>query len=68
MINYDFLCPTCGIITLRLSPSGDNLHKQKCPTCKSVSRRQYKLGGITFVGSGFHVNDYKSDYTKTKGT
>lgn len=57
---YTFECANCGEFDLKLSPTVDNLSKQKCPVCKTLSIRKYTLAGITFKGSGFHVNDYKS--------
>lgn len=55
---YEFKCEMCGErVELKL-PVDRAGEVQLCPKCGSVLKRVFSLGGIRFVGKGFHVNDY----------
>lgn len=62
---YEYRCPNCGKFELKQSMQDDPL--SNCPSCdSSVQRLISKSVGIIFKGSGFYINDSKSDSNNTK--
>lgn len=57
---YDYHCSNCGRFELKQSMKDEPL--TICPTCGGkVQRLISKSVGIIFKGSGFYINDSKSD-------
>lgn len=57
---YDYKCPNCGRFELQQSIKDEPL--TNCPICHSqVQRLISKNVGIIFKGSGFYINDSKTD-------
>lgn len=57
---YEYKCSNCGKFELTQSIKDNPL--THCPTCNAeVQRLIGKNIGIIFKGSGFYVNDSKSD-------
>lgn len=58
---YDYECEACGNKFEEFQSIKDK-HLKKCPQCKKNKlRRLFGVPGISFIGSGFHVNDYPSE-------
>lgn len=58
---YLFRCTVCNHEDdVECSPEEVSRKEHRCSRCGSPSRRVFTLGGIQFVGPGFHVNDYGS--------
>lgn len=61
---YEYKCPNCGRFELQQSIKEDPI--PNCPTCDAqVQRLISKNVGIIFKGSGFYINDSKSDSNNT---
>ncbi|NMB02224.1 MAG: zinc ribbon domain-containing protein [Firmicutes bacterium] len=57
---YEYKCSNCGTFELKQSIKDNPL--TNCPTCDAqVQRLIGKNVGIIFKGSGFYINDSKSD-------
>lgn len=57
---YEYKCSNCGLFELQQSIKDNPL--TSCPTCNAqVQRLISKNVGIVFKGSGFYINDSKSD-------
>ncbi len=62
---YEYKCSNCGHFELKQSMKDDAL--THCPTCDAkVQRLISKSVGIVFKGSGFYINDSKSDSSPSK--
>lgn len=63
MPTYDFKCNKCGkVFEVRVKSDA----VVNCPKCNSADLKKLitGIGGISFIGDGFYVNDYKD---KDKG-
>lgn len=57
---YDYRCNNCGQFELQQSIKDEPL--TKCPTCEgTVQRLISKNVGIVFKGSGFYINDSRTE-------
>ena len=57
---YEYKCSNCGTFERKQSIKDDPL--THCPTCSAqVQRLIGKNVGIVFKGSGFYINDSKTD-------
>ena len=65
MPTYDYKCKACEH-TWEEFQSIKAVPTKKCPACgKSKAERQIGAGaGLIFRGSGFYINDYRSDAYK----
>lgn len=64
---YEYKCPKCGRFELEQSIKDNRL--TNCPTCGAqVQRLISKNVGIVFKGSGFYINDSRSDSNKSATT
>ncbi|MCK9525850.1 MAG: zinc ribbon domain-containing protein [Limnochordia bacterium] len=64
---YEYKCTTCGRFEQKQSIKDSPL--VHCPTCDGpVQRLISKSVGIVFKGSGFYVNDSKSDSNHSSET
>ncbi|MCE5197849.1 MAG: FmdB family zinc ribbon protein [Armatimonadota bacterium] len=64
MPTYVYRCRDCGHEFEKVQRMSDNPLTQ-CPKCKGKIGRVPCAVGITFKGSGFHVNDYPSSKSAT---
>ncbi len=63
MPTYDYQCKSCGHFEVTQSIKDDAL--TDCPTCgSSVQRLISNNVGIIFKGSGFYINDSRSQSEK----
>ena len=64
---YEYKCSNCGHFEQKQGIKDEPL--SKCPTCDGpVQRLISKTVGIIFKGSGFYINDSKSDTNQSKET
>ncbi|MGL4369707.1 MAG: FmdB family zinc ribbon protein [Spirochaetota bacterium] len=64
---YDYKCDSCGHQFEALQSMKD-MPLCECEKCGKSVRKLFSSGtGIIFKGSGFYVNDYKSDSSKKGG-
>lgn len=56
---YAFKCKNCGGTETKVLQISERDKKFKCKKCKHGLRRTMQTFKITFVGSGFYVNDSK---------
>jgi putative FmdB family regulatory protein len=59
MPTYGYRCKSCNN-TFEIVQSIDEEPIKECPKCSGEVNKIFYPVGITFKGSGFHVNDYKS--------
>lgn len=65
MPTYDYRCPSCGTFEFKQSIKDTPL--EYCPTCESTVERLISSGvGIIFKGSGFYINDNRSNAEESK--
>jgi len=50
---YVYKCPGCDRIVKLERPIEERDTEVSCDTCKEVLERVFKLGGVTFRGSGW---------------
>ena len=54
---YEYKCKVCGHVFEEKHSTQEI--REKCPKCKGEIAKVFSPPGISFVGSGFHCNDYK---------
>ncbi len=58
-MTYAYFCDRCSLAyDAKLEPSSKKKDTQPCPRCGRPGKRNFKLAGIHFKGSGFHTTDY----------
>ena len=60
MPTYDYKCDSCGD-QFEVFQSMNDAPLTRCSKCNGPIRRLFSSAGIIFKGSGFYVNDYKSN-------
>lgn len=60
MPTYGYKCKSCGN-TFEVVQSVNDEPIKECPECSGEVSKIFYPVGIAFKGSGFHVNDYKSN-------
>lgn len=59
MPTYVYACDTCQVQFEKYQSFSEDALRT-CPTCQSAVRRVMQPVGISFKGSGWHINDYRA--------
>ena len=57
MPTYEYTCLDCEASSMVKRGINDKEEDVLCDTCKTVMKRVYSVGAITFNGSGFYSKD-----------
>ena len=60
MPTYVYACDTCQVQFEQFQSFHDE-PLRTCPSCQSAVRRVIQPAGVVFKGSGWHINDYRSN-------
>ncbi|MFM2033072.1 MAG: hypothetical protein RLZZ297_1837 [Chloroflexota bacterium] len=60
MPTYVYACDTCQVQFEQFQSFHDE-PLRTCPSCQSSVRRVIQPAGVVFKGSGWHINDYRSN-------
>ena len=60
MPTYVYACDTCQVQFEQFQSFHDE-PLRTCPSCQGSVRRVIQAAGVVFKGSGWHINDYRSN-------
>lgn len=67
MPTYVYACDTCQVQFEQFQSFHDE-PLRTCPSCQSSVRRVIQPAGVVFKGSGWHINDYRSNKSGDSST